>query len=153
MSEVLSKIRKELYKLSEMDYDHEEESSITAIESFIKDISYLRNASEEEIINRFNYILLFNYDESLKFLFFVRSINSGLGERRIFRVLLKYLAKENPSMIENNIRIIPKYGRWDDLYALFDTSLEGRVVTIFKSQIQKDLNSKKPSNLGKLLKS
>ncbi len=153
MSEVLSKIRKELYKLSEMDYDHEEESSITAIESFIKDISYLRNASEEEIINRFNDILLFNYDESLKFLFFVRSINSGLGERRIFRVLLKYLAKENPSMIENNIRIIPKYGRWDDLYALFDTSLEGRVVTIFKSQIQKDLNSKKPSTLGKWLKS
>lgn len=153
MSEVLSKIRKELYKLSEIDSDYEQESSLIAIENFIKDISYLRNASEEEIIDKFKLILLFNNDESVKFLFFIRSINNGLGERRIFRVLLKYLAKENPDLIEKNIRIIPKYGRWDDLYALFDTPLEGKVVNIFKSQIQRDLNSKSPSNLGKWLKS
>ena len=61
--------------------------------------------------------------------------------------------KENPDIIEKNIRIIPKYGRWDDLYALFDTPLEGKVVNLFKMQIQKDLNSNKPSNLGKWLKS
>lgn len=153
MSEVLSKIRKELYKLSEMDFDHEGESSLIAIENFIKDISYLRNASENEIIDKFKFILLCNKEESIKFLFFIRSINGGLGERRIFRILLKYLAKENPDIIEKNIRIIPKYGRWDDLYALFDTPLEGKVVNLFKMQIQKDLNSNKPSNLGKWLKS
>jgi len=153
MSEVLSKIRKGLYKLSEMDYDQEEENSLTAIESFINEISYLRKASEEEIINKYKLILLFNNDESIKFLFFIRSIKKGLGERRIFRILLKYLAKENPDIIEKNLRSIPKYGRWDDLYALFDTPLEEKVINLFKSQIQKDLSSKRPSNLGKWLKS
>ena len=153
MSEVLSKIRKELYKLSEMDTYQDEENSLIAIENFIKDISYLRNAPEEEIIDKFKFILLFNDEESLKFLFFIRSINSGLGERRIFRILLKYLAKENPDIIEKNLRIIPKYGRWDDLYALFDTPLENNVINLFKSQIQKDLSSKTPSNLEKWLKS
>ncbi len=153
MSEVLSKIRKGLYKLSEMDFDQEEENPLTAIEDFINNISYLRKASEEEIINKYKLILLFNNDESIKFLFFIRSIKKGLGERRIFRILLNYLAKENPDSIEKNLRSIPKYGRWDDLYALFDTPLEDKVISLFKYQIQKDLSSKKPSNLGKWLKS
>ncbi|MCF0148500.1 MAG: DUF2828 family protein, partial [Clostridium sp.] len=109
--------------------------------------------SEEEIINKYKLILLFNNDESIKFLFFIRSINKGLGERRIFRILLKYLAKENPDSVEKNLRAIPKYGRWDDLYALFDTPLENKVINLFKSQIQKDLSSNRPSNLGKWLKS
>lgn len=153
MSEVLSKIRKELYKLSEIDFDKEEVNSTTPIKEFINSIFYLRSASEEEIINKFKPIFISNKEESIKFLFFVRSINSGLGERRIFRVLLKYLAKENPNIIANNIRIIPKYGRWDDLYSLYDTPLEEKVIYLFKSQIQKDLSSNSPSTLGKWLKS
>ncbi|MDV4151626.1 DUF2828 family protein [Clostridium sp. AL.422] len=153
MSGVLNKIRKELYKLSEPEMDQEEQNSILALKDFIENIAYLRNASEEEIINKFRLILFLDTEESIKFLFFIRSIKNGLGERRIFRVLLKYLAKENTDIIEKNIRIIPKYGRWDDLYSLFDTPLEEKVIYLFKNQIQKDLTSNTPSTLGKWLKS
>ncbi|MBE6054505.1 MAG: DUF2828 family protein [Clostridium sartagoforme] len=153
MSGVLSKIRQELFKLSEMEFAQEEDNSLLAIQEFIENISYLRDASDEEIINKFRVILFLNRDESIKFLFYVRNIKEGLGERRIFRVLLKYLAKEYADILEKNLKIIPKYGRWDDLYALFDTPLEEKVINLFKNQIQKDLTSKSPSTLGKWLKS
>lgn len=153
MSGVLNKIRKELFKLSEIEFDQEEKTSLLAMQEFIENISYLRNAPEEEIINSFRLILFMDEEESIKFLFFIRSIKNGLGERRIFRVLINYLAKEHTDIMEDKIRIIPKYGRWDDLYALFDTPLEEKGISLIKSQIQRDLSSKHPSTLGKWLKS
>lgn len=153
MSEVLNRIRKELFKLSEIEFDQEEERSLLAMEEFVENISYLRKSPEEEIINHFKRILFLDKDESIKFLFFIRNIKHGLGERRIFRVILNFLAKEHTDTIENNIRIIPKYGRWDDLYALFDTPLEEKVIYFIKIQIEKDLTSRNPSTLGKWLKS
>lgn len=153
MSEVLNRIRKELFKLSEIEFDHEEKNSLLAMQEFIENISYLRKCPEEELINHFSRILFLDKEESIKFIFFIRDIKNGLGERRIFRVIINFLAKEHPGTIENNIRIIPKYGRWDDLYALFDTPLEEKVIYLIKNQIQKDLSSRNPSTLGKWLKS
>lgn len=152
MSGVLSKIREELYKFSEIDIE-EEVVDINDIEEFIDNISYFRNATEEEIIESFRRILYSSTACSIKLLFFIRDKVNGLGERRVFRVILKYLGNEHPIYIENNLNLIPKYGRWDDLYSLFDTSLEKNVVDLFKNQLQIDINSKKPSTLAKWLKS
>ena len=152
MAEVLNKIRKGLHKYSEIDFDKEEEVCKGNIEEFISNISYLRNASEEDIINKFK-LLFLNKEESLKFLIFIRNSKDGLGERRVFRTLIKHIANTEPTLIKDNIRIIPKYGRWDDLYSLFGTPLEGEVISIFKDQIEKDLKNEKSSNLGKWLKS
>ena len=152
MSSVLSRIREELYKVSEIDID-EEEVSINVIEEFIDNIEYFRNASEEEIIESFRRIFYSGTKYSIKLLFFVRDKINGLGERRVFRVILKYLGKEHPNYIENNLALIPKYGRWDDLYSLFDTKLEDNVIDLFKNQLQIDVNSNNPSTLAKWLKS
>lgn len=152
MSSVLSRIREELYKVSEIDID-EEEVSINVIEEFIDNIEYFRNASEEEIIESFRRIFYSGTKYSIKLLFFVRDKINGLGERRVFRVILKYLGNEHPNYIENNLALIPKYGRWDDLYSLFDTKLEDNVIDLFKNQLQIDVNSNNPSTLAKWLKS
>ncbi len=153
MSGVLSKIREGLFKLSEIELEYKETNSVLAMEEFIDNISYLRKAPDDDIINSFRKILFIDKYESIRFLFFIRSIKSGLGERRIFRVILKYLGRDYPELLINNLNIIPKYGRWDDLYSLFDTPLEKDVISLFKYQIQEDLLSKNPSTLGKWLKS
>ncbi|MCR1950055.1 DUF2828 domain-containing protein [Clostridium sp. DSM 100503] len=153
MSSVLSKIREELYKVSEIDMEEEEIVNINAIEEFIDNIAYFRNASEGEIIENFRSIFYSGTACSIKLLFFIRDKINGLGERRIFRVILRYLANEHPKYIKDNLSLIPKYGRWDDLYSLFDTKLEDDVIDLFKNQLQIDLNSNKPSTLAKWLKS
>lgn len=153
MSGVLSKIREGLFKLSEIELEYKETNSVLAMEEFIDNISYLRKAPDDDIINSFRKILFIDKYESIRFLFFIRSIKSGLGERRIFRVILKYLGRDYPELLINNLNIIPKYGRWDDLYSLFDTPLEKDIISLFKYQIQEDLLSKNPSTLGKWLKS
>jgi Domain of unknown function (DUF2828) len=153
MSGILSKLREELYKVSEIDIEESESLNVNEIEKFIDNIVYFRNATEEEIIENFRRIFYSGTSYSIKLLFFIRDKVNGLGERRVFRVLLNYLGNEHPKYIENNLTLIPKYGRWDDLYSLFNTKVEDAVIDLFRNQIQIDINSNKPSTLGKWLKS
>lgn len=159
MPEILNKIRKELYKISEIDMEvsgidtEDELSNMAYIEEFITSMPYLRKASEDEIIESYRRIFYSSTTQGMKLLFFIRDKVNGLGERRIFRVLIQYLSNEHPSYVINNLKLIPKYGRWDDLYSLFDTQLEQNVADIFRSQIKLDISSRKPSTLGKWLKS
>lgn len=153
MSKAFTKLREELYKISSLDLESDTILYNEYIISFFNSISYLRVAKEEEIILAFKSIFYSNKEIGLKFLFFIRDIKKGLGERRIFRVLLTYLGKNEKDILINNLNLISIYGRWDDYYSLFDTPLEKVVINIFKKQLKKDITSDYPSNLAKWLKS
>lgn len=75
---------------------------------------------------------------SIKILFYMRNIRGGLGERNSFRVLLKELAKFYPEVAKQIIYAVPKYGRWDDLLVLLDTSVKDDAIALIKAQIEKD---------------
>ncbi|MGG7143241.1 DUF2828 family protein [Clostridium nigeriense] len=150
MSKALKKIREELYKISNIDIDI---TCIDYIFEFLNDIDYLRVASEERIILSFKPIFYSDKLLGIKFLFFIRDIRGGLGERRIFRVLLRFLGENETDILMNNLHLISLYGRWDDYYSLFETPLESNVINIFKKQLQKDINTEYPSTLAKWLKS
>lgn len=84
-------------------------------------ISQLRSATEEEIIRKFQYIMNTEEEETfLKYLFYIRDVREGLGERRIFNCILKLLLTVKPDHFKNLIYFIPHYGRWDDLINLID---------------------------------
>ncbi len=53
-----------------------------------------------------------------KILFWTRDVREGAGERQTFRNLLGVLEVISPSTIVKNIRLIPAFGRWDDLLVL-----------------------------------
>tara|TARA_Y100000389_G_scaffold204268_1_gene255981 strand:- start:855 stop:2288 length:1434 start_codon:yes stop_codon:yes gene_type:complete len=72
-----------------------------------------------------------------KILFWSRDIRQGAGERNIFKVLLNHIATNHPEDLINNVSLIPEYGRWDDLFSLFDTRLESIAI----ETIQSGLNS------------
>lgn len=87
-------------------------------------IGSMRSRSEDEIIQKFE--LAFQEDPlgAMRCLFYARDIRGGLGERRVFRVLLPYIAKNHYEELYPNLELIPEYGRWDDFYALIGTPME-----------------------------
>ena len=67
----------------------------------------------------------------MKIIFYARDIEEGLGERRVFRIALKYLAQRHSKDVAVNIANIVKYGRFDDLYELVDTPVEEEAFKYF----------------------
>jgi hypothetical protein len=65
-----------------------------------------------------------------KLLFWARDIRGGAGEREAFRVLLRYSAKNYPQDVIDNIDLIAEYGRWDDVFCLFNTPIEGEAIAL-----------------------
>lgn len=72
-----------------------------------------------------------------KCIFWARDIRGGAGERNIFRVAIRYLANKNPKLLESVIQYIPEYGRWDDLFVLFDTDLESNTIELIAENLLK----------------
>ena len=102
-------------------------------------IGALRNAEEQEIIVRFARAYAEDHDLAMKMLFYSRDIRGGLGERRVFRTILKYLANVQTESVRKNLHLISEYGRWDDLTVLFGTKCENDAMALIRSQLAKDL--------------
>lgn len=105
------------------------------------EIGALRNRNEKDIIDLF--IKAYAEDRllTLKMLFYVRDVRGGLGERKTFKVILKYLVENYPEDVKINLELIPYYGRWDDLFILLDTPLKGDVLSLIKKQLTQDINN------------
>ena len=78
---------------------------------------------------------------ALKILFYARDIREGLGERRVFRMLLQYLAKYHPQDVIENLDLIGVYGRFDDWYCLVGTRVEDEMWKAMKQQLEADLKN------------
>lgn len=101
-------------------------------------IASYRSKSEGQIIKDFEKVWLDNKVLAMQFLFFIRDREEGLGERRLFRIIIKHLTKTEPEIIKKVISVIAEYGRYDDLLELFDTPLEKEVLTEIKNQLFSD---------------
>ena len=102
-------------------------------------IGALRNAEEQEIIVRFARAYAEDRDLAMKMLFYSRDIRGGLGERRVFRTILKHLADVQPESVRKNLHFVSEYGRWDDLTVLFGTKCEKEAMAVIRDQLAKDL--------------
>ncbi len=101
-------------------------------------VGAIRHAGEKDIENRFVRAFTEDKDIAMKTLFFARDIRGGLGERRVFRVILKWLAENEPEAVRKNLKYVAEYGRFDDLLALFGTQLENDMLALIKKQLKKD---------------
>ena len=87
----------------------------------------------------------FEYDQTLalKCLFWIRDCRGGAGERRFFRVCMKWLAENYPARIQDLLIYIPEYGRYDDWFELFDTPVENYIINLIRDQLINDMTSDK----------
>ena len=113
-------------------------------------IGALRTRSEHDIINKF--AAAFHEDKLLttKMMFYAGDIREGgLGERRTFRICLKWLAETHPNIVLKNIELIPFYNRWDSMFALVDTDCEAKMWELIAETLTKDVRAMKSSTATK----
>lgn len=102
-------------------------------------IGALRREDEQEIIARFVRAYTENPDMAMKLLFFARDIRGGLGERRVFRTILTWLAQNEPKSVRRNLEYIAEFGRYDDLLSLMGTSCEKDMLYLIKAKFDADM--------------
>lgn len=112
-----------------------------------------RNRSDSDVILLFKNAYKENPVYALKCLFYLRDVRGGQGERRFFRVAMKWLANSDVEAARRNLKYVAEFGRWDDLYLFVNTALEKDAFKFMKNQLALDIQCKTPSLLAKWLKS
>lgn len=104
-------------------------SSFSPLVDFIFLAGASRKISEADIIALVARAYEFDKEKTIKLIFWAGSIRGGLGERRFFKIALKYLATalnhtdlsvELSDIITNNIANITHFSRWDVLFELYE---------------------------------
>lgn len=112
-----------------------------------------RTRSDADVINLFMKAFAEDEVHALKCLFYLRDVRGGQGERRFFRTVCKWLAREHTDAMKRNLQYVPEFGRWDDLYIFVGTPLEQDAFELMHKQLVLDVQCKTPSLLAKWLKS
>lgn len=114
-------------------------------------IGSLREADDNRIKTLF--AEAYNQDAlfATKIVFYARDIRGGLGERKTFRTLIRYMADKHPEALRPNLDLIGVFGRYDDLYELIGTPLEEDMWAAMKKQFEEDLKNFAEGNAISLL--
>lgn len=112
-----------------------------------------RYASESEIIRLFNNALNENTILALSNLLYILDIRNGKGERRLFKIIFKYLCLNHKDLALQVLPYISKLGRYDYILVGLDTPINNEVISLIKEQLNEDLVSNNPSLLAKWLPS
>jgi hypothetical protein len=79
-------------------------------------------------------------DLAVRVALYARDVRGGMGERAVFRSLLRRLAIEDRTAAARVMRLVPELGRWDDLFALMTTTLETDALEMY-AQALRDRNA------------
>ena len=107
-------------------------------------IGELRSADDSEVIKKFRDAFEENPEFALKWLFWLRDVREGSGERKAFRTILVDLSKNGLSkFVDNMVPYLGFYGRYDDMWELLDTSSKNAVLRFTAKQLKEDLANRK----------
>lgn len=103
----------------------------------------MRHSTEAEIEKLFSEAYKEDKILAVTLLFYIRDVLHGQGERRFFRVGLRWLANKNAKLVSLLLPIIPEYGRWDDLFVLKGIANKGeslyqKVLQQYATQLMAD---------------
>lgn len=110
----------------------------------------MRYHNQDRINMKFTEAYRENPELAMKLLFYIRDIRGGLGERDIFRRLIRTVARKWPESAVKNVRWITEYGRWDDLICLLGTGAEKEAVRMIREQLDADMAALERRNQGDL---
>ena len=103
--------------------DHSVEFFSKAGSLYVNKGSYYEG--EETALGLFQKAWIVDKAEAMKLLFWLRDCRGGAGNRSGFRACLNWLADNGYfDWVIENLPLIPKYGRWDDLRFLYKTPAE-----------------------------
>ena len=114
----------------------------------------MRYRSAYDQIRLFDKAYIENPELAMKLLFYIRDIRGGMGERQLFRTLIRHVAKHWPESAKKNVYLIPRFGRYDDMLCLMGTKSEDEVVRLIREQLEDDLaalEERKKGNIDELV--
>jgi len=140
---------------------HTENGAITkastgsALYNFFGNGAALRGQDEGRISRTFQKAFEEDSLLALKTLFYIRDIREGQGERQIFKTILAYLLQHKVVNTRELCKLIPEYGRWDDLLIILESDNNDLMVLkeVIINQLTSDVETKTPSLLAKWLPS
>lgn len=114
-------------------------------------IGSLREADKNRIETLFSEAYTQDPLFATKIAFYARDVRGGLGERKIFRTIIRYMAESHPEALRPNLDLVGVFGRYDDLYALVGTPMEDEMWAAMKKQFEEDLKNLNAGNAISLL--
>ena len=102
-----------------------------------------RNRSDDDCIKLFQDAWREDPNLALKCLFYIRDCRGGQGERRFFRVVMRYIMEHayGRPAFNHLIPLIPEYGRWDDLfYITYKTQAWDDAMSVVRTTLLIDLH-------------
>lgn len=138
MNELLKNLKEQSNKTTTANGAITYSSTLTKLYDLFAQGAAMRGANDSSCILMFKEAYEENPTMALKCLFYLRDIRGGQGERRFFRLCIKWLAMNHALEMINLIHLVPEYGRYDDLFELFDTGIEGEMMGYIKHIIDKN---------------
>lgn len=148
-NELLAKTSKEVNSLS---YTENGALGYSSTNNALVDFNFRLPSYRNDISSAItDFISALNFDAilTMRYLFFLRDIRGGLGERNTFRHCLSYVLNYykdiSKEQLEKLLKLVPEYGRWDDLIFLYNTSENTKVCKIIfeiiRSQLLEDYSN------------
>lgn len=126
-------------------------TSSSALVDFFAMGGALRSRSEKEITDMFEKALKENPIIAIKILFYIRDCRGGLGEKRTFRVCLKWLTDNYKNApMDKLIELTAEYGSWKDVFETLDIS---DYISTVMFKLSSDIKSDTPSLMAKYMPS
>lgn len=104
-------------------------------------VASLRNATAAEIQRKYAQAFYDDKITAVKWLFYAGDVRGGVGERRLFKICINWLADQEPEMAKAVMALIPEYTRWDNVFALLGTQLEKDVFELVTRQLTTDMKN------------
>jgi hypothetical protein len=74
-----------------------------------------------------------------------------LGERKVFRAIVKHMAKHMQATVLKNMWAMPEFGRYDDLLVLLDSPIRQNAARFIKTQLNADIRALETDDTVSLL--
>lgn len=108
----------------------------SALVDFNFAVASYRHKADNDIVHDFVQVWNENKELALKFLFYIRDVREGIGERRLFRVAIKTIIDE----LDNRVfGWIEEYGRLDDLFVFTNSTMHFQMVEWVKNKLTDDM--------------
>ena len=121
-----------------------------ALLDLFSQIGALRPRSDQDIRQKF--AAAFKEDKLLatKMMFYAGDIREGgLGERRTFRICLRWMAENHSDIVLKNLELIPHFNRFDSLFELVGTKCESAMWEMVAKTLTEDVRAMKSSTTTK----
>lgn len=128
-------------------------SSGSALLDMLYKVASYRNKSLEEIKADYLKVLVEDKELAVKFAFYVGDIREGLGERRLFTIMLIQLLEMFPHEAIKFIQYVPEYNRWKTVLDVLGEIVVNRstnikptvvmiIVDLISTQLKQDWSNK-----------